>query len=432
MNLRSGRPTITEPESEIHSDEELKAQFEDRLNERREEIGSLREVVRRQGDAIAELRKTQADKSVAPSRENAKRDSSADESKSYNWSFDLGSSNMWSDDEDDSFPLGGIDRGIHASIEAIREEASRVDTVMALNQLDTLQQELSSLTRAMNSRTAEIEEMRALVRLKDDRLATLELERDLYRADANKMKSDLQTCSERIKGYDLPSLNEPSPVGVSPRSEPSSPSTSYESRPVLLMPRQESDSSVVRQARIEPNRNELSRERFMASGSVRASETDSNVDSDRSRYALVHAQNQSRRDTSERAESQPKARTFLPFRNKPSSRRNGHSSDHPTIDLAGVSLHKQVGEMNERLIASMKASEELRKRLAMISSYYERVVRRLQENMAELKSDRVRMEIDLVNQISSIDIASQASIVTLESELRKKDREVAELKALLL
>ncbi len=58
----------------------------------------------------------------------------------------------------------------------------------------------------------------------------------------------------------------------------------------------------------------------------------------------------------------------------------------------------------------MKTSEELRKRLAMISRYYENLVRRLQDTMVELRSDRANMEKDLVNQISSIKKASQMAI----------------------
>jgi hypothetical protein len=71
----------------------------------------------------------------------------------------------------------------------------------------------------------------------------------------------------------------------------------------------------------------------------------------------------------------------------------------------------------------------LRKRLAMISRYYENLVRRLQDNMAELKSDRARMETDLVNQISSIDMAGQMAIEALEIELMKKGSDIEELKA---
>jgi hypothetical protein len=160
---------------------------------------------------------------------------------------------MWSDDEDDSFPMGGSDRGgIRASIEAIRQEASRVDAVMALNKLDTLQQEKNSLTRAMKNRSAEMDEMRALIRLKDDRLATLELERDLYKADASKMKSDLLACSERIKSYDLHSIGETLLAGTPPpRSEPIR--LLLRSRVNLQsLTRTESDSSFVHQAKLSP------------------------------------------------------------------------------------------------------------------------------------------------------------------------------------
>jgi hypothetical protein len=403
MYLLTEQPATTEPESEVHSDEDLKAQLEERLNERSEEIASLREVVRNQRGAISELRKTQADKSSCHFTDNAAI--LDDECKSYDWSFDVGSSHMWSDDEEDSFPMGGSDRGgIRASIEAIRQEASRVDAVMALNKLDTLQQEQNSLTRAMENRAAEMDKMRALIRLKDDRMATLELERDLYKADASKMKSDLLTCSERIKSYDLHSLSQPSLASTPPSSEPIRPTTSFESR--------------------------LSRDNSLTTGSVRASDTDASVASNRSRFS-AYSQNLPKGDKIVRPEPRSKSRSFLPFRNKAGSRRSVQSSALPAIELTGISLQKQIDEMNGRLLASMKASEELRKRLAMISRYYENLVRRLQERMVEMKSDRVRMETDLVNQISSIDLASQVAIEALETELKWKVREVEELKAMM-
>ena len=65
----------------------------------------------------------------------------------------------------------------------------------------------------------------------------------------------------------------------------------------------------------------------------------------------------------------------------------------------------------------------------MISRYYENLVRRLQETMVDLKSDRASMETDLVNQISSIDMASQMAIEALETELQKKGSDIEELKA---
>jgi hypothetical protein len=139
----------------------------------------------------------------------------------------------------------------------------------------------------------------------------------------------------------------------------------------------------------------------------------------------AYSQNLPRRDKIAR----PKARNFLPFRCKASSRRIVQSSALQTTELTGISLQKQVDEMNERLVASMKASEELRKRLAMISRYYENLVRRLQENMVEVKSDRARMETDLVKQISSIDQASHMAIEALETELQKKGSDTEELKA---
>jgi hypothetical protein len=79
------------------------------------------------------------------------------------------------------------DDDIQHSIDAIKEEASRIDTILAMDQLDTMKQELDEMKRKLRNQNSELAEKRCLIKLKDDRLATLELERDLYKADANKL-----------------------------------------------------------------------------------------------------------------------------------------------------------------------------------------------------------------------------------------------------
>lgn len=423
------RSVVLEPESEVHSDGEHKTQLGDELGERGQEISTLREVVRQQGLAIVELRKKQASGKHDVFRSAPMPASSAGDSKSYDLSFELDSAHMWSDGDDDSLPPEGVSSGIHASIEAIREEASRVDTVMALDQLDTLQQELNSVTKAMSNRTAEMKELRTLVQLKDDRVSTLELERDLYKADASKMKTDLQNCVDKIRSFDNSSTSEHSPVHSrtpTPSEAPSGRSTASsvsERRSVIHNP------SNSREQVVRPNRDDRSMGRLSGLGFARAPSIKS-VSSNVSTPLQP-----SRKDRVDRGLSRQRSRTFRPFRNKPVTKPNPKPKlqpiASPSIEMTGIPLQKEMNEMKERLVASMKASEELRKRLAMISRYYETLVRRMQENMVEVKSDRARMEVDLVHQISSIDLARQVAIEALEEELNIKDEEIEQLKTLI-
>jgi hypothetical protein len=91
-------------------------------------------------------------------------------------------------------------------------------------------------------------------------------------------------------------------------------------------------------------------------------------------------------------------------------------------------MREQIDQMQEMMKSSLTASEKLRKRLAMISRYYESIIQKNQEKMAHMKSEKRRMEGDLINQISSIDHAKRVAIIKLESKLRQKEEEIATLK----
>lgn len=56
--------------------------------------------------------------------------------------LELGSTYEWSDSSSLSDPSEPSSGDLHDTMEAIREEAARIDTIMALDQLDTTKQEL--------------------------------------------------------------------------------------------------------------------------------------------------------------------------------------------------------------------------------------------------------------------------------------------------
>jgi len=88
---------------------------------------------------------------------------------------------------------------------------------------------------------------------------------------------------------------------------------------------------------------------------------------------------------------------------KRQSRQLAHTEQKEEALCKGQSLQAQVEELAQRLRSSVEGSEDLRKRLAMISRYYETTVHSLHENIQSLKKEQASMQADLTKQINSID-----------------------------
>jgi hypothetical protein len=85
-------------------------------------------------------------------------------------------------------------------------------------------------------------------------------------------------------------------------------------------------------------------------------------------------------------------------------------------------LRIQVEAMQETLQASTHTADALRKRLCMISCYYENIIRSLQDNIVALKVERNQIEVDLTNQVLRIHREKRAEIKRLEIALEKESR----------
>ena len=90
------------------------------------------------------------------------------------------------------------------------------------------------------------------------------------------------------------------------------------------------------------------------------------------------------------------------------------------------SLQAQVEELSQRLRSSVEGSDDLRKRLAMISRYYETTVQRLSENIVSLQEGQVAMQGDLTKQIKSID--RERLVAIKRTELLLKEQQIAKFK----
>jgi hypothetical protein len=248
-----------EPEREIHSDEAFRGERQRDLQERLNEISSLRDLFTQQSHTIALLKQPQPsscdlppvggtltlqptevsdytdfssnsladngdlqEKSdtpyVTPTKtleetleeitnklDESLRDTLNETSPTSVLQFD---SRLHKDDiahsayqeDDDSFQLDfdGTDSEIQDAINEIRKEASRMDILMALDQVHTVQSELSLVTKALQERSTEAEDLRLQLEESEERMSCLELERDLFKADASKVRDDLETCVARM------------------------------------------------------------------------------------------------------------------------------------------------------------------------------------------------------------------------------------------
>ena len=299
--------------------------------------------------------------------------------------LELGSTYEWSENSSLSSPLEG---DFYDSIEAIREEAARIDTIMALDQLDTMKQELGSVKKILEARRMEVHDLRELVSLKDDLLCTMELERDLYKAEVAKLKDQLEMVhSSRECDAEEP---EPTTVHVTTIAVD-------ETHPLVLVPEVSAvHSSEETHLESVPMMSTDHANRGLARASGGGVSSDLPTD-------------QSRR----KADS--KTCLFVPrslFRKK----RRPECRD------------ENARELGRLFLTSLDTNDELRKRIAMLSAYYENVVERMQRNLNEAHTERQRIATDLAKQIYAMDKEHRRTVDDLQRRLRQKERELAAVK----
>jgi hypothetical protein len=437
-----------EPEMEVHSVEE-----EDGKNN--ETVSDWTQEIQRQKAAIMKMRNAEFDQTASFLDELDLNNSTRKEEKTHK--PESGLLRTWSDDDSE---LKDVDLGsFHDSIVAIRKEASKLDAALALDQLDTLKEEIRTLHRELNNRTEEVEELRSLLDLKDDRLGTLELERDLYKADTVKLKNDLAKLKAQT-----------SPNNKAPAQDTKLPAAPTKEK-VLLAPDAPGSLHHVDSVKVESNRKDQPEDMdegdpfqtilVVTPDSVPVSRKPKPLDppslahsspsTDSSTYFSDHSDLisrdagievlekprlclalPSRALRSENHQRRSKGRSILSFCHgaSPKKERSVAEPDESEIELtSGLSLQDHVQDMSQRMKSSIETSERLRSRLAMVSRYYENVLKQLQESLAKAKAERSRMEADLVDQITSMDMAKREAVHKLETKLLEKEAEIRMLKS---
>ena len=350
-------------------------------------IGSYKQLLTKQDNVILQIRKAELDHRRGLSCDDDETEPSQSETSSNFGRLELGSTYEWSDSSSLSSPL---ESDFHDSIEAIRQEASRIDTIMALDQLDTMKQELNSVKRILEARRMEVHDLRELVSLKDDLLCTMELERDLYKGEVTKLKDQLKAASA---GTDYVSEQLQTPT-----VHVTSVHALNETEPVVLVP------SVNTAA--------------MSTSEVKHLESTIDQPPTRNAHPGITCRS-SREDFKDRSiveeirgKEDTKSCLFAPrgiFRKK----RRSDCRD------------ENIRELGRLLRTSLDTNEELRRRIAMLSAYYENVVERMQDNLNEAHTERQRVATDLAKQIVEMDKKNRRHAEDLERRLRQKERELA-------
>jgi hypothetical protein len=397
------------------------------------------------------------------------RDEQSQSHHSTLYSLDL----MFDQEEDSHSYVASDDGDIQAAIDVIRKEASQIDQLILYDQLKTLECELEIINRQYSARSMENEDLKAQLEEKEHRVSRLELERDLYHADATKLREDLKTCVEKM--FDISLYESTVEDGASPKR------IEAVKRKLLRAP--SGEQKTADNLDIDDQPQQL---RILGLSSHPRKVLNTRIPLLSDPTLLTFSSGQQWSEDSDSAHLLPSTQECEPLRDQDVFRRRGHRSfrrqktktsstlpfisghtyrkrkttdalrsrsfsmernvyHHPTeadsekneTKMCGMFrrrskqarnlrqsnthiLRNQVKQMQELMETSLSSSEKLRKRIATISRYYEGVIGQLQTQVTDTKSEMWRNESVLKTQL-------------LEAErlICAKDREIAKLMAVL-
>lgn len=354
--------------------------------------GSYEEMITNHDAVLLKLRRAELNslRGISSDEDHKTETISISEASTDFGRLELGSTYNWSESSSLSSPVEGE---YYDSIEAIREEAARIDTIMALDQLDTIKQELGSVKKILEARRMEVHDLRELVSLKDDLLCTMELERDLYKAEAAKLKDQLEAAhNDRESDTEEP---EATTVHVTTIA------VDTPEQPLVLVP--------------EANASAVPPSEAAQLGPTAILPVDHPANISLARDSAREVPNETSSTDRIRRKANSKSCLFVPrslFRKK----RRPDCRDG------------NARELGQLFLTSLDTNDELRKRIAMLSAYYETVVERMQRNLNEAHTERHRIAKDLSKQIYTMDQEHSRVVDDLQRRLRQKERELAAVK----
>ena len=93
------------------------------------------------------------------------------------------------------------------------------------------------------------------------------------------------------------------------------------------------------------------------------------------------------------------------------------------MDLEPCELYLQMEQMSHRMHSAVATADELRRRLAMLSRYYESSMHTLRNELLEAKTNRDKVEFDLSRQIAVMDRERRQALEKAEATAQQKRKE---------
>ena len=385
-------------------------------------------------------------------------------------------------DDDSTFclDLEGTDSDILSAVNEIRREAEQMDTILVLDQLKTLQSEMSSVTKRAGLNCVENENLKIKLQDSEDQVAQLKLERDLNQADVTKLQDDLKTVVSKMFDISLYDSMQESHTSeacstkenrtslhtneqISPRSEKirivglADPAPARRRRDVTCRSHLLNDTNlglnnVHPRSPVPVGAYSDHIHRMPSRGRQPLPHRDQNIFRIRNHHTAQHQRAESvrvdllsmgsvapkniihkvaknnfqrRRHRSLSIDSHASTRLIMKTKDEDAGKkkmcrlfRRRSSKNHLFSTVDEFVMKHQILKLREMMKTSLAASEKLRRRIATITKYYEGIISKLQAKVVEVKTEKSKAEIEMRMLVSK-----------LEFKLRRKDEEIVRLKA---
>lgn len=309
-----------------------------------------------------------------------------------------GSETTWNDEVQSEIESLGL--SLHDSlVMALRDEATKMDAVMAADHVNSLKDEVSRLSRELADRTVALRESQIQLREKEERIGTLELERDLYKADTSKLTKDLHRCMQKLK------VSETSSSGRQ------------------ATPRTRSVTTASEPQRDQLDHPSLSNESWGSANnsSITSTTVSRSEASHHSRLSVPVVEKprlvlRSRKPPRSQL-IRSKSRSFHFCRGFPQRRGASATEDEDNQEEEqnpDMIVQDQMQEMGRRMTTALDTADELRRRLAMVSRYYEGTLGKLEDTM--------------VRQHSASEAEKKVIVDTLQSKMHEQELVIRDLR----
>jgi hypothetical protein len=284
----------------------------------------------------------------------------------------LGSESTWNDEAKSEAENMGLNL-YDSLVVALRDGADKMDAVFTADHVGTLIEENKRLKRTLVDKSQQIGELQSLVQIKDGRISTLELERDLYKADTTKLSNDVRALLVKVKAIEASSSHDT----ISTRTHTSS------------------DPSSRAKHNVDENQSPLDAEPASAIGnSSIPSDPGPRPDATGELTPMIAIVPEKSRSMIKPPKERSKHHTGLGGRaimfcrqmnmkllaNAPSPKMSTTERSDEDSETDSV-FSDQLQELRQRLNNAMTTADELRRRLAMVSRYYEGALGKMEQDM---------------------------------------------------